>query len=346
MISVSLKGISVRYGDVRVLEDIHLSVGEGELFFLLGPSGCGKTTLLRTIAGFCQPNAGSIFFGDEEITHLPPEKRRTAMVFQNYALWPHMNVEENVAFGLAKLPKPEIRSLVEEALRSVQMAEFATRKIHQLSGGQQQRVALARALVVRPRCLLLDEPLSNLDASLRHQMRSQIVAICRRFRLTAIYVTHDQQEALSMADRMAVLDRGTICQIGTPRELYQKPCSKWVAAFIGETNFIPGTLARLSETEAVVQTAIGTFHTAPPRTKMETGSAVLLSIRPECWRFGLSPLNAFAGSVLESNYLGEMTKHKFLAQGQEIIVSELNPRPGAPAQHVSVDPQDVVVLPC
>lgn len=345
MISVSLQGISVRFGDVQVLENIDLTVQQGELFFLLGPSGCGKTTLLRTIAGFCQPNSGSILFDGQSITHFPPEKRRTAMVFQNYALWPHMNVEQNVAFGLHKLPKAEARKMVQEALENVQMAEYAKRSIHQLSGGQQQRVALARALVMRPRCLLLDEPLSNLDAQLRHQMRFQIRQICRRFNLTAIYVTHDQKEALSIADRMAVLDKGKIRQIGTPREVYQQPRSKFVAEFMGETNFIPGTLTHLTTAEAIVHTAMGDFHALPPETALRPGDNVLLSIRPECWHLTSSPRNCLAGTVSESVYLGETIQHRFSAEHQEITISETNPRPNYSARHASVDPQDVVILP-
>ena len=199
---------------------------------------------MRSLAGFYLPDEGKIFFGDEDVTQPAPHKRNTGMMFQSYALWPHLSVAENVAFGLEerKVPKDETKRRVHEALESVRMGSCAARRPNELSGGQQQRVALARALVIRPRCLLLDEPLSNLDAKLRLEMRSEIRRVCKEFKLTTVYVTHDQKEALSVSDRMAILDHGRILQVGSPREVYRRPMSKVVADFIGETDLIAGTV--------------------------------------------------------------------------------------------------------
>src|SRR5476649_1227007 len=234
MISIRIQNLTKRFGTVTALDHLELAIAPGELFFLLGPSGCGKTTLLRSLAGFYIPDEGKIFFGDEDVTRLAPHKRNTGMMFQSYALWPHMSVAQNVAFGLEerKVARPEITRRVGEALESVHMEAYAERRPNQLSGGQQQRVALARALVIRPRCLLLDEPLSNLDARLRLEMRAEIRRVCKEFKLTTVYVTHDQKEALSIADRMAILDSGHILQVGTPREVYKRPNCKTVANFI------------------------------------------------------------------------------------------------------------------
>src|SRR5690349_4763810 len=262
MISIRIQQLTKRFGAVTALQHLDLTIEPGELFFLLGPSGCGKTTLLRCLAGFYIPEEGKIFFGDEDVTRLAPHKRNTGMMFQSYALWPHMSVAENVAFGLEerKVARPEIKRRVQEALDSVRMGAYAERRPNQLSGGQQQRVALARALVIRPRCLLLDEPLSNLDAKLRLEMRVEIRRVCKEFKLTTVYVTHDQKEALSVSDRMAILDRGRILQVGSPRDVYRRPTCKLVADFIGETDFIAGKLVSLSGGRAVVETPIGRFE--------------------------------------------------------------------------------------
>lgn len=260
MVALSIRQLSKRFGEQTVLDAIDLRIAAGELFFLLGPSGCGKTTLLRHLAGFLVPDAGAIWFGDQDVTQLPPHRRGTAMMFQSYALWPHLSVAGNIAFGLEerRLSRAEIAARVDEALALVQLGGLGERRIQQLSGGQQQRVALARALVVRPRCLLLDEPLSNLDARLRLEMRVEIRRICKEFGLTAVYVTHDQAEALSMADRLAVMVAGRLAQVGTPREVYRRPLDRRVAAFIGETNLLParvlardaGTGVAMAETPA------------------------------------------------------------------------------------------------
>lgn len=357
MISITISQLTKRFGQTTALHGLDLTIGAGELFFLLGPSGCGKTTLLRSIAGFYIPEAGSILFGDDDVTRLEPHKRNTGMMFQSYALWPHLTVAENVAFGLVerKVPKPEIERRVAEALASVRMETYAARKPNQLSGGQQQRVALARALVIRPRCLLLDEPLSNLDAKLRLEMRAEIRRVCKEFKLTTVYVTHDQKEALSIADRMAILDGGHILQVGTPREVYGRPVCRTVAHFIGETDFIAGKLVSLRGREAEVETALGKFVgvMGDPVSLPAVGAAVTLSIRPECWslRDRGEAVNSVRGRIGESIYLGEVAQYGFVPAvggAAPLKVYELNPRhlsaSGSGELHATVASQDVVVL--
>src|SRR5256714_4164302 len=240
MTSVRLEKISKHFGSTVALRDINLEIAAGELFFLLGPSGCGKSTLLRLIAGLLEPTTGRIYFNDRDVTPLPTERRNAVMVFQSYALWPHMSVRENVRFGLAVRGEARAQQnlRVEEVLKLVQMDAYADRKPNQLSGGQQQRVALARALAVNPACLLLDEPLSNLDAKLRHEMRGEIRRICKAAGSTTIYVTHDQKEALSIADRVAVMRAGTIEQIGTRSEVFHRPATAFVADFMKQDDVI------------------------------------------------------------------------------------------------------------
>jgi ABC-type Fe3+/spermidine/putrescine transport system ATPase subunit len=355
MISVTIKNVTKRFGDVAALERVDLEIAPGEIFFLLGPSGCGKTTLLRCIAGFYVPDEGEIFFGEENVTRVPPHKRNAAMMFQSYALWPHMTVAKNVAFGLEekKLPRAEIQQRVREALASVKMDQLGSRRIHQLSGGQQQRVALARALVVRPRCLLLDEPLSNLDAKLRLEMRGEIRRVCKESGLTAIYVTHDQKEALSIADRIAILDNGRVCQVGAPAEIYRRPKSRLVADFIGETNILAGTIRAASDGAAMVATSAGEFSgvLSAPEWRPAPGESVLLSIRPESWRIGLDvPAANFAkGRIEDAVYLGEMAQYRFVSGDHTLKIFELNPKfveLGRDRQiYASAEPEDVVVLP-
>lgn len=324
------------------VDHISLEIEPGELFFLLGPSGCGKTTLLRMIAGFIEPTSGRIAFDGRDVTYLPPNRRNTGMVFQSYALWPHMTVQANVAFGLTirKVSAAERDKRVAEALESVRMSEYATRKPNQLSGGQQQRVALARALVIRPDVLLLDEPLSNLDAKLRIELRSEIRRICKQSGITTVYVTHDQKEALSMADRVAIISRGKIVQLGPPAELYQNPQSKFVAEFLGETNFLPAKAM-----SGAIETAAGrltSLHQAP------TAGEFLVSIRPEAIRLGGVGPNRIRGRVVESTYLGEIAQYTIeLSDGHRLRISDLNPsaRPSLDGSiEVTVDPRDVVVI--
>jgi len=304
MIAVTVRKLVVRFGDTVALDGVDLHIEPGELFLLLGPSGCGKSTLLRTIAGFATPNEGTVMFGDENVTHLAPHLRHTGMVFQSFALWPHLSVAENVGFGLRErnVAKAESDTRVREALDAVRMGKHLERRIDQLSGGEQQRVALARALVVRPRCLLLDEPLSNLDAKLRHSMREEIRRICKEFGLTAVYVTHDQKEALAIADRIAVMKSGRILQVGAPAEIYRAPVSREVAAFIGETNLLEGTVLDESSAGLRIRTALGELlSTGPARPFARQGAKVWVSLRPECLGFAAdSPsvnANAITGEI-------------------------------------------------
>ena len=354
MISIRIQQLTKRFGATVALRGLDLTIEPGELFFLLGPSGCGKTTLLRSLAGFYIPDEGRIFFGDEDVTRLEPHKRNTGMMFQSYALWPHMTVAENVAFGLEerRVARDEINRRVGEALESVHMGDYAARRPNELSGGQQQRVALARALVIRPRCLLLDEPLSNLDARLRLEMRAEIRRVCKESRLTTVYVTHDQKEALSISDRMAILDSGRVLQVGAPREIYKRPRSKLVANFIGETDFITGKIISVGGGHAQVETPCGRFDgvLGDPAAAPATGAAVTVSVRPECWQLSREApaRNAVRGRIGEAVYLGEVAQYDFVAGGQTLKILELNPRfLDATARgelFASADPEDVVVL--
>jgi iron(III) transport system ATP-binding protein len=353
VLPVEIRSVTKRFGETVALDNVSLDIESGELFFLLGPSGCGKTTLLRSLAGFYIPEDGSIHFGEEDVTEVPPHKRGTGMMFQSYALWPHMSIFQNVAFGLEqqKVAKKDIEIRVNEALEMVRMSEYAQRKPNQLSGGQQQRVALARALVIRPKCLLLDEPLSNLDAKLRNEMRTEIREICKSHNLTTVYVTHDQKEALSIADRMAVMDAGKIVQLGTPHQVYQRPNSVFVSTFIGESNIIEGTVVRSAVGEAIVETPIGTLcgSLGDPNAPPEPGSQVSLSIRPESIHIANAKTedNCFEGTIESSVYYGEVAHYQLKAGGMHFKISELNPRF---AQNVDsnayawADSEDIVVL--
>jgi len=356
MVSISVRHVSKRFGSTLGLSDVSLEIQRGELFFLLGPSGCGKTTLLRHIAGFYTPDKGSIFFDNEDVSRLPPHKRGAAMMFQSYALWPHMTVEENVAFGLEQRKRPtrEIDQRVEEALSLVRMEGLGERRIQQLSGGQQQRVALARALVVRPSVFMLDEPLSNLDAKLRIEMRSEIRRICKEFGLTGIYVTHDQKESLSMADRMAIMDAGKIVQVGTPLQVYRNPASKMVAEFIGETNLIEGTVRQASYRSGLwdVDTPCGPLRGRTSGDWTPTaGQPVTLSVRPEAlslWDVSDSP-NKFFGNIIETTYLGEMVQYEIATRdGTLLKLSQMNPaeimEPGTDEIRIMCSTQDMVIL--
>jgi iron(III) transport system ATP-binding protein len=351
MIEIIFENLTKRFGQVVAVDDVCLSIDRGELFFLLGPSGCGKTTLLRCVAGFWQPDSGRIRFGERDITDVAPHLRNTGMVFQNYALWPHMTVGENVAFGLRvrKTPRPDRRRSVEKALAMVQMTEYATRRPNELSGGQQQRVALARALVIEPHCLLLDEPLSNLDAKLRLEMRGEIRRICKTAGLTAIYVTHDQKEALSIADRIAVMKDGRVEQTGRPHDLYARPANRFVADFLGETNFVTGQLVASDDQVARVQTPFGVIHSTVLPSGRSAGETVLVSIRPESVRLGDPPPNTenvFNGQMGETVYLGEVAQHLItIDEDVTFKVVELNPKIDPTGQvKCYFDPADAVIL--
>jgi iron(III) transport system ATP-binding protein len=369
MVGVRLEQVTKRFGDVAAVDGVSIEIRSGELFFLLGPSGCGKTTLLRLIAGFYAPDAGRIFFGEREMSRVPPHKRNTGMVFQNYALWPHMTVWENVVYGLdvrkASLSAKKERGM--EALRMVRMADFSERTPNQLSGGQQQRIALARALVIEPDVVLLDEPLSNLDAKLRIEMREEIKRIHEQVGTTMIYVTHDQKEALSMADRMAVLNAGRIAQVGDPRTIYNNPVNALVAGFIGETNFIHGKVSAVKdcglwiadcglktpasiEGALTVDTAVGPIFSTMNGKDFAVGDPVLCSIRPEGMRIGEGDTeNRISGTVSRVMYLGDneqyfltlsdQTSLKVVEIGSKARKAELGEQ-----TVVSFGAEDVVVL--
>ncbi len=353
-VPITIEKLTKRFGGHAVLEGIDLQIAAGELFFLLGPSGCGKTTLLRAVAGLNEPEEGRILAGDRDVTHLPPHRRDMGMVFQSYALWPHMTLRENVAFGLEmRAVKPaDIRRRALRALEMVKLADRADSKPNELSGGQQQRVALARALVIEPQCLLLDEPLSNLDAKLRLEMRTEIRRICKEAGLTAIYVTHDQKEALSIADRLAILDQGRLLQIGSPQEVYSRPKTRFIAQFIGETTFVEGRVRGMSGGLAEVETAAGTWTSAAAEP-FPAGEKVWLSVRPECIQLHTdrpAGPNVFAAQMHGTVYLGEVAQH--LAElGGGITLKALETRPRLVARdrdraetRVYIDPLDVQVL--
>lgn len=318
MMAISIRGIYKTYGmgprAVDALKDIQLEIAEGEFFFLLGPSGCGKTTLLRSIAGLLTPTRGRIYLGGRDVTDLPVHKRNTAMVFQNYALWPHMTVYENVEFGpkMRGISASARRDIAEHNLERVQLVGFGERKPNQLSGGQQQRVALARALAAGADCLLFDEPLSNLDARLRLRMRAELRQLVKDTGTTGIYVTHDQKEALSMADRIAVLDEGRIVQIGTPEDVYNYPSTRFVADFLGEANFIEGRVEG-AQPLAVLQTGAG-----PVRIKTDLppvrGATVTCCVRPEHLRLETTApreadINSLSVRIVRQMYLGEIRQY-------------------------------------
>lgn len=284
MVKVVLKDLKKTYegGKVVAVDNISLEIKDGEFFSFLGPSGCGKTTTLRLIAGFEFPDNGSIFFGDEEVTFKKPYERNTAMVFQNYALWPHMTVYDNIAYGLKirKIKEEEQRKRIKEVLELVKLTGLENRYPTQLSGGQQQRVALARALVVQPRVLLLDEPLSNLDAKVRVEVREEIKRIQKELKITTIYVTHDQEEAMSISDRIAVMNQGKIIQIGTPEELYFSPKELFVATFFGKPNIFEGIYVGDGKAEIQGIIEIGVTP-ASGQGSIESGDKVKIVIRPE-----------------------------------------------------------------
>ena len=317
---VIIKNAVKRYGDFTALHGVSLNIEKGEFFTLLGPSGCGKTTLLRMIAGFNSIEGGDFYFGENRINDVPAHKRDIGMVFQNYAIFPHLTVEENVAYGLKarKVDKKEIDRRVKEALELVHIAPLATRKPSELSGGQQQRVALARAFVIEPSVLLMDEPLSNLDAKLRVQMRSIIKKLQRRLGITTIYVTHDQEEALAISDRIAVMNQGRVMQVGTPSEIYAKPENPFVAGFIGVSNFLNCDVTKCEGGMAKVSIK-GELDIDVPVRKSYTGKAQL-SARPEQLFFSETGM---PGKVMFSTFLGDFIEYEVeLFDGQTLIINE------------------------
>ncbi len=357
MVNITIQHLTKRFAGNAVLSAIDLEIERGELFFLLGPSGCGKTTLLRHLAGFHQPDSGTIFFDDRDMTKVPPHLRQTGMMFQSYALWPHLSVAENIAFGLEerRMPQEQIEHLVAEALALVDLKGLGGRRIQQISGGQQQRVALARALVVRPKVLLLDEPLSNLDARLRLEMRSEIRRICKEHGLTGIYVTHDREEAMSMGDRIGIMDAGKIIQVGHPMEVYRNPVNRMAAEFMGETNLIEGTLLRDTSRVGLydVETPFGLMRGRPFDSTFVPvkGQPVVLSVRPEALTFQAlrDTPNTFICRIADMTYLGATVHYQVEGNnGIHLKLYEMNPHhirhPGEEEVRVTVSTHDVLIL--
>jgi putrescine transport system ATP-binding protein len=350
-----IEDLSKRFGGSAAVDQLSLDIYHGEFFALLGPSGCGKTTLLRLIAGFERPDAGRVLLDGVDLAAVPPYRRPVNMMFQNYALFPHLNVEANVAFGLKQegLAKAEIAQRVAEMLAMVKLDSFGRRKPHELSGGQRQRVALARALVKRPRVLLLDEPLAALDKKLRDETRFELMELQRRLGLTFVIVTHDQSEAMIVADRIGVMDRGWLRQVARPAEIYERPNSRWVADFIGDVNLFEGVVG--TDGASVENTPAGTLRVAA-KIDAKPGATVWLAVRPEKLRVTLEPPqpteNCAAGTIVDIGYLGELTIYKIrLADGPIVTAAIANT--GAAAEHpidwderawVSFAPEAAIVL--
>lgn len=356
-VAVELIHVTKAFGTTLAVNDVSLKIEEGEFFFLLGPSGCGKSTFLRVVAGFYQPDTGELRFDDTVMNNVPPHQRNTGMVFQNYALWPHMSVAENIGYGLTlrKLEKVEQQEKIDRALDMVQMEGYHDRAVNTLSGGQQQRIALARALVIEPSVLLLDEPISNLDAALRQQMRDEIKQIHDRTNITMFYVTHDQVDALSMADRMAIMQDGVIIQVGTPREVYQFPKNAFVASFVGETNFISGKVQHISNGAATIETPVGALHSETIYHELTQGATVRCSIRPEALvidgvQDSNSPAeNRISAKVTVVNYLGRVEEYQLMAADIPLKAVHYNPgteakQPGDTIQ-LAISAEAVIPLP-
>jgi iron(III) transport system ATP-binding protein len=334
MPGVAIKSLTKRYGDLAAVEALSLDVKPGELVSLLGPSGCGKTTTLRLVAGFLRPEAGEIWVGERCLSSaasvVPPERRRMAMIFQSYALWPHMTVARNVAYGLrvkSGMPKADRDRRVTDILRTVQLSGFESRYPGELSGGQQQRVAVARALVVEPEILLLDEPLSNLDANLREEMRFEIRRLHEAFGITTLYVTHDQAEAMVISDRVAVLHRGRVVQIGSAEDLFRRPRTRFVAEFIGRTNLIDAQVAEP-----------GVAARGPLRLRLASaagvpGTPLVVSIRPHeielvlAGRSAATGANVLVGAVQRTSYLGDAVDYHVRVNGSDVVLRVTAPPP-------------------
>ena len=329
-----IEGVSKRFGSVAAVDDVSLDIARGEFFALLGPSGCGKTTLLRMLAGFETPSAGALLLEGVDLAALPPYRRPVNMMFQSYALFPHMTVAGNVAFGLRqdRVPRAEISARVEEALALVELSALARRKPHQLSGGQRQRVALARSLVKRPKLLLLDEPLAALDKKLREQTQFELMAIQQRVGITFVIVTHDQDEAMTVADRIAVMEHGRIAQVDTPSAIYEAPRSRYVAEFIGDVNIFEGRAGVVNGGDLLVdQTDAPAGLAAPARADGPTaGDAVMLAVRPEKIEIAPEPpppgtANTMAGEVTEIAYLGSTSTYRVrLDSGRTVVSTQTN----------------------
>ncbi len=357
---VRLGNLKKSFGETVAVKDVSLTIARGDFFTFLGPSGCGKTTILRMIAGFTRPDGGEIFFDEKEVSQVPPWKRDVGMVFQNYALWPHMSVFENVAFGLKErnLPKSIVQEKTLQALSMVNLEGLEKRRPSELSGGQQQRVALARTLVIEPRLLLLDEPLSNLDAKLRVQMRLELVRIQRDLGITSIYVTHDQEEALTLSTRIAVMSKGIVVQVGTPREIYESPKSQEVADFVGISNFFKAQVIEQMADRFRIKTEEGFFLFVGKQEGIPVGvgSNILLNIRPESIQVTYpteKPVNGnqIEGAVRTTAYLGSLVQYEVeVSSGKRVKVNVVNPRKKSIfhiGEQVSLafSPEDIVAIP-
>jgi putrescine transport system ATP-binding protein len=319
-----------RFDEAVAVDEVSLSIAKGEIFALLGSSGCGKSTLLRMLAGFEKPTSGRILLGGQDVANLPPYERPINMMFQSYALFPHLDIWENIAFGLKRegLPRAEIKQRVEEMLELVQLTTFAKRKPHQLSGGQQQRVALARSLAKRPKLLLLDEPLGALDKKLREQTQFELVNIIEKVGVTCVMVTHDQQEAMTMANRIAIMSKGRVLQVGTPEEVYEHPANRFVAGFIGNVNLFEGRLSLDEVNRCAVETGIGEIqvgHGVSGTLHMP----VAIAVRPEKMEISKHrpnvSVNLFTGKVAEIAYLGSYNTYIVIAKdGTRVSITEAN----------------------
>lgn len=380
MISVTVNNLRFSISNKLILDDINLTIEPGELFFLLGPSGCGKTTLLRSLAGFYQPGSGDILFNDQRVNDLPPYRRNIGMVFQNYALFPHLSVSKNIEYGLRtrNIPPDDRKKKVTEVLELVKLAGYEKRSPGTLSGGEQQRIAVARALVISPDLLLLDEPLANLDAKLRIEMREEIRNIHRESGVTTIYVTHDCIEALSLADRIAVMQSGRILQVGKPKEVYYQPENSFVAGFIGESNFVNGIIQEITPDGLLnLKTDIGDIIAQKPVFPVQVGQSVVCSIRPETTQImkeevpfdsaqdkrgkreetaSFIPVerssiisHAFPAEIVSASFQGEQEQIVFrLSNGLEwkVVVTESKAISVKPKEQiiVSFKPEDVIIL--
>ena len=328
---LTFQDVSKSFGDVRAVDHVSFEVAQGEFYSLLGPSGCGKTTTLRLIAGFELPDDGQILLQGQPVHDVPPNRRRVNTVFQQYALFPHLTVEDNVAYGLkqAKVSKSELTKRLDEALRRVRLEELRQRRPRELSGGQQQRVALARALINEPTVLLLDEPLAALDLKLRKAMQKELKKLQERVGITFVYVTHDQEEALTLSDRIAVMNDGHILQEGTPQEIYERPRTRFVADFIGQTNFFEGSVEDDGDV-IVVRDDTGLSIRCAPVNFARRGGKVAVSVRPEKiapLNGATPPANVFEGTFVRRTYLGDLVQyHVLLPGGRELTVQRQNER--------------------
>ena len=335
VVDLELQGICKSFGDLQVIRDMSLRGYKGELCCLLGPSGCGKTTTLKIIAGFLEPDAGTVHLAGQDITRMPPQRRNVGLVFQNYALFPHLDVFDNIAYGLRrrKWSEAATKPRVAAALELVQLTGYEKRRIHELSGGQQQRVALARSLITEPRLLLLDEPLSNLDARLRADMRDEIRRIQRTLNITTIYVTHDQEEAMSIADRIVVMHRGVIEQVGSPREIYEQPATQFVADFIGRVNFVNGDIAGGN------LVLLGKWFPTTAEVWPESGE-VICAIRPERVLLGDPTTASIPATVQDVTYFGATVRYRLAVEDEGIELKAEVPSPQAiyaPGERVGLD---------